>query len=190
MSFVFQTAYGVVVLVDRAVWLWRNDYWAHLISDSSISELHEFAAKLGLYRISFQGDHYDVSSETRSRALQIGAEEVESRELVRRLRASGLRLSSHQRPKRWERVNTWFSEGALPDLSKSISGPLLEAFNGCVKADWSKATIIVYKRIGEVAIIVDDVKGPTVIGDLPEEVECHCTNRQVLELLGFGESLC
>ena len=71
------------------------------------------------------------------------------------------------------RVNTWFSEGTLPDLSKSISGPLLQAFNGCVKADWSKATIIVYKRIGEVAIIVDDVKGATVIGDLPEGVECH-----------------
>jgi hypothetical protein len=82
---------GVSILVDAAVWPFRGDHWAHLISDTSYEELHAFAQGLGVPRRGFQGDHYDVPSALREAAILGGAEPVSSRELVRRLRESGLR---------------------------------------------------------------------------------------------------
>ena len=82
----------MTVLVDRAVWPWRGRRWAHLVSDTSYDELHAFADRLGLRREWFQGDHYDVPAHVRERALALGAEPVDARELVRRLRAAGLRV--------------------------------------------------------------------------------------------------
>jgi hypothetical protein len=81
----------VTVLVDAAIWPFEGRKWAHLVSDTSFEELHEFAQQLGIPRRAFQGDHYDVPTEYRDRAIALGAEAVPSRELVRRLRAAGLR---------------------------------------------------------------------------------------------------
>lgn len=81
----------MAVLVDPAVWAWRGASWAHLVSDESFEELHEFARRLGKRRLGFQGDHYDIDTVDRERALAIGAEPVDSRDLVRRIRAAGLR---------------------------------------------------------------------------------------------------
>jgi hypothetical protein len=80
-----------VIVVDEARWLWRGRYWAHLVSDVSYDELHSFAARLGLPRRVFQGDHYDVPADYRELAIQLGAQTVSSRQLVVRLRAAGLR---------------------------------------------------------------------------------------------------
>lgn len=73
------------------MWPWRGREWAHLVSDVSYEELHDFAARLGIPREAFQGDHYDVPSDARERAILLGAQPVGSRELVRRLRAASLR---------------------------------------------------------------------------------------------------
>ena len=81
----------MAILVDAAIWRWRGRRWAHLVSDTSYDELHAFAARLGVPQAAFQGDHYDIPAPVRDRALAIGAESVSSRELVRRLRAAGLR---------------------------------------------------------------------------------------------------
>lgn len=67
------------------------------MSDRSLAELHEFADGMGIDRRAFQGDHYDIPEEYRSEMVAAGAVEVESRELVRRLRAAGLRLTPAQR---------------------------------------------------------------------------------------------
>ncbi len=71
--------------------------WAHLASDTSYDELHRFADRLGIPRRAFQGDHYDVPAEHRERALALGAQAVDSRDLVVRLRSAGLRLSPAER---------------------------------------------------------------------------------------------
>jgi hypothetical protein len=81
----------MAVLVDNAVWPWRGRRWAHLVSDRSYEELHEFAARLGIPRRAFQGDHYDIPADLRVEALALGAEAVDGRQLVVRLRAAGLR---------------------------------------------------------------------------------------------------
>jgi hypothetical protein len=60
-------------------------HWCHLVSDESFEELHEFAARLAIPRHRFQGDHYDLPPHVRSRAVELGATEVGSRELTRRM---------------------------------------------------------------------------------------------------------
>lgn len=81
----------MVILVDPAIWPWRGRVWAHLVSDASAEELHRFAATLGIPRLAFQGDHYDIPADLRERAITLGAEVVTGRELITRLNASGLR---------------------------------------------------------------------------------------------------
>lgn len=81
----------MTILVDPAVWPWRGNKWAHLVSDESYDELHDFAARLGIPRRAFQGDHYDVPAHVREEAIALGAEPVDGRDLVRRLNAAGLR---------------------------------------------------------------------------------------------------
>jgi arsenate reductase (glutaredoxin) len=87
----------MTVLVDPAVWSWRGRRWAHMVSDESLGELHAFAERLGLPPQAFHDDHYDVPTELREEAVALGAVAVDGRELVRRLRAAGLR---RRRPSR------------------------------------------------------------------------------------------
>jgi hypothetical protein len=88
---------SVAVLVDEARWRWRGRLWCHLVSDTSYIELHGFAESLGIPRRAFHGDHYDIPEDRRAEVVTAGALEVDSRELVRRLRAAGLRRSPAER---------------------------------------------------------------------------------------------
>jgi hypothetical protein len=81
----------VAILVDPAIWPFRGRLWAHLVSDESYEELHDFAARLGIPRRAFQGDHYDIPEPLREQAIELGARPVTGRELITRLRAAGLR---------------------------------------------------------------------------------------------------
>lgn len=88
---------GAVILIDEPRWWHRGQRWCHLVSDESYDELHDFVTRLGIPRRAFQGDHYDIPEEYRDGVIAAGATVVESRELVRRLRAGGLRLSPARR---------------------------------------------------------------------------------------------
>ena len=83
----------MALLVDDLRWEHRGRRWCHLVSDVSLDELHAFAESLGIPRRGFHGDHYDLPDDYRAAALASGAQAVDSRDLVRRLRAAGLRLS-------------------------------------------------------------------------------------------------
>jgi len=88
-----------VILVDPAMWPARGRRWAHLVSDHSHDELHAFAERLGLPPRAFHRDHYDVPAELRDRALELGAQPVSSRELLRRLKQAGLRHKRRELPR-------------------------------------------------------------------------------------------
>jgi len=83
----------MTVLIDEPRWWHRGRKWSHLVSDESYDELHHFTTALGIPRRAFQGDHYDIPEEHLTEVLAADAHLVESRELVRRLRDAGLRLS-------------------------------------------------------------------------------------------------
>jgi len=87
----------VTILVDQAIWPRHERRWAHLVSDADHDELHAFAQRLGLPRRAFHGDHYDIPADYRARAIELGAEPVDARVLVRRLRDAGLRRPARRR---------------------------------------------------------------------------------------------
>lgn len=103
----------MTVLVDKAVWPWEGRLWAHLVSDVSYAELHEAARIIGKRRLGFQGDHYDVDEADRVRALANGAESVDSRVLVKRLRDAGLRR--HGSKPSWVRLAEWPAGSTVDD---------------------------------------------------------------------------
>ena len=60
-------------------------HWCHMAGDDGFEELHAFAARLGIPRWRFQGDHYDLPPHLRERAVELGAEEVSTRDLTARM---------------------------------------------------------------------------------------------------------
>jgi hypothetical protein len=88
----------MAVLIDKAEWPAHGRLWGHLVSDSSLDELHAFARAAGIPERGFDHDHYDYPVERYDDLVALGAEPVSGKELVSRLAASGLRVS--QRAKR------------------------------------------------------------------------------------------
>lgn len=188
----------MAILIDEARWPWRGDRWAHLVSDRSLDELHRFAHTLGLRRVGFQGDHYDVPSALRSQAIGRGAEAVTSRELVRRLRAAGLRRPPAARPGRWHPVAELAAGRAAPVLvashlrSAGPPGPAASVVAALeqVPADaWSRLTVTVLARPSEVAALVRSpgwLRIETTRADTspPVVVHHHRADGTVVELIG------
>lgn len=80
-----------MILVDPPLTVARGRHWSHLVSDTSIAELHEFAAGVGLPPRAFERDHYDLPEEWYDAVVAAGAVPVRPRELVLALAAAGLR---------------------------------------------------------------------------------------------------
>ncbi len=98
------------VYVDPPLWPAHGTVFSHLVSDTSLEELHAFADAAGIPERAFDGDHYDVPERRYQDLLSAGAIPVEARILVRKLIASGLRIPARQR-------------------SKALTVPLLERWN-------------------------------------------------------------
>lgn len=60
--------------------------WCHMVADT-VDELHALAARIGLKRSWFQGDHYDLVPSKRAAALAAGATELPRRPFIEKLRA-------------------------------------------------------------------------------------------------------
>jgi 8-oxo-dGTP pyrophosphatase MutT (NUDIX family) len=82
----------MTIWIDQPIWPRHGTLFAHLISDTSLEELHTFAVRAGLHPRSFEGDHYDVPRERYGSVLAAGATSTTGGDVVRRLTASGLRL--------------------------------------------------------------------------------------------------
>lgn len=87
----------MAILVDPAMWPAHGRLWSHLVSDTDLDELHAFAAAHGIPSRAFDRDHYDVPEDSIDRLVAGGAEAVSAHELVRRLIASGLRVTARER---------------------------------------------------------------------------------------------
>ncbi|MFW7413797.1 DUF4031 domain-containing protein [Demequina sp. SO4-18] len=87
----------MTIYLDPPLWPRHGRVWGHLVSDTSVEELLEFARRAGVPERAFDRDHIDVPAEMYPRLAEQGAVLVDSRELIRRLRASGLRVTSAAR---------------------------------------------------------------------------------------------
>lgn len=87
----------MTVLIDQPIWPAHDTLWAHIVSDTSLEELHAFAARAGIPSRGFDLDHYDVPAGKWGELVALGAQPVSVREFVRRLEASGLRVPQRDR---------------------------------------------------------------------------------------------
>ncbi len=87
----------MTVLIDQPRWPAHDLLWAHLVSDASLEELHAFAGRMSISRRSFDLDHYDVPETRYDELVAAGAKPVTIRQLVERLRDSGLRVTQRER---------------------------------------------------------------------------------------------
>ena len=86
-----------MILVDPPTWPGWGRTWSHLVSDSSLAELHDFAERVRLPRRLFDEDHYDVPAERYDEVVAAGAQPVAGSDLIRRLIRSGLRVTQAER---------------------------------------------------------------------------------------------
>ena len=87
----------MAIYLDPPLWPAHGTHFSHLISDTSLEELHAFAAASGIPERAFDGDHYDVAEARYSALVAAGAVPVEGRVLVRKLISSGLRIPARRR---------------------------------------------------------------------------------------------
>lgn len=91
----------------------HNHQWCHLFTDNvDFSELHLFAAQIGMRRSWFQGDHYDLVPPKREKAVSLGAIEVDD--------ATAVKLWNHS--PQADVAPTWGipTDGRIPALSIRI----------------------------------------------------------------------
>lgn len=82
----------MAVLIDPPYWPAHGTLFSHLVSDVSYIELHTFAAANGVPERAFDRDHYDVPVARYELLVAAGAVAVDSRVLLARLIAAGLRV--------------------------------------------------------------------------------------------------
>ena len=93
------SAFGLrpVIYIDPPLWPAHNTVFSHLVSDTSLAELHSFAADAGIAFRAFDLDHYDVPASRYRDLVERGAVEVDGGTLVRLLIRSGLRIKARER---------------------------------------------------------------------------------------------
>ena len=176
----------MALLIDTPRWPWRGRLWAHLISDKSLDELHDVARDLGLRYLSFGRDHYDVPDDVWGEACRL-ATLVESREIVRSLRASGLRVGGGKPRKAWRRVD---------QLPAALAGGEVGQWLAEVKTHLLDAKVEVLARPDEWVVLHlresshrpelgDLIRGP--VGPSLRVCETVADGRYSLELVIDGE---
>ncbi len=168
-------------MIDTPRWEWRGHLWAHLISDESLDELHQAARDLGLRWLSFGRDHYDVPDVLWPAACEI-AELVDSRLIVRSLRASGLRVAGGKPQKSWRR---------LPEVPPEIDHPEVRRWREAVVRTLGAPAVDVLGRPSEVVVFhlleasgapaLDGLREPPIPGS--RVVETVVDGRYSVELI-------
>lgn len=151
-----------MILVDPPSWEGWDTTWSHLVSDVSLEELHDFARRVGLPQRLFDLDHYDVPARRYDEVVAAGAVPVSGRELISRLRASGLRVTEAQRRRgtyRDHRTTTTSEEEERTMLIygfESYGGPEVQGFREVPAPEAAPGTVLV--RMRAVGVNPADIK--------------------------------
>lgn len=162
----------MAVLIDPPGWRARSRRWSHLASDTSLAELHGFAAGLGLPSRAFEGDHYDVPEERYAAAVAAGAIPVSGRELLRRLQASGLR-----RPKRR-------GERVLASRSDPASGDRIDVLLSAKPPIGPVTAVHLLAVRGRTVLVVPDDEGYLLPARLVQAGDVSAAVVEVVAVLG------
>lgn len=141
----------MAVLIDPPRWPAWGTVFSHLVSDSSLEELHAFARANGVSMRAFDHDHYDVPERDYDALVSAGAQPLRETELIRRLIAGGMRVRASERtPKR---------EIAARDLHRSWQTllPGHERLRDDLLARWS-APSRHYHDVRHLAVVVASLR--------------------------------
>lgn len=116
----------MTILIDPARWPAHGTVFSHLVSDTSLEELHAFAQEAGISPRAFDRDHYDVPLHRYQDLVSRGAVEVSGAELVRRLVASGLRIPAARRPGKLDKVLRRRFDRLFPGHHDLNRGPVFQ----------------------------------------------------------------
>ena len=112
------------ILIDPPLWPAHGRLWSHLVSDTSLAELHLFARRAGLPERGFEGDHYDVPEERYADLVALGASPVGATELARTLRDSGLRFPKRKGERPLARVEGGLAAAtSAPHILDVVASP-------------------------------------------------------------------
>ena len=142
------------IYLDHPQWWWRGRRWSHLISDTSIDELHAFARDADLRYLSFGRDHYDVPEDLFDRCQTLGATLADPRDIVRMLRHSGLRDGRGKSFKSWRSTSPASVAAAAGDAALASIEILADAV-GTASADAEWLT-----RPGELVVLFRVASAP------------------------------
>ncbi len=108
---------AVAILIDPPRFEAHGRRWSHLVSDTSLEELHAFARSCGIPARGFEGDHYDIPEERYAAVVAAGARPTPPRDLLRALVASGLRMQKRRGDTGVARVReVRFPDGTTADV--------------------------------------------------------------------------
>lgn len=176
----------MAILIDPPRWPAHGRVWSHLVSDTSIGELHAFARAAGIPRRGFEGDHYDVPEERYAALVASGARPVETRDVLRALVDSGLRMPKRKGERGIERARKVpVGDGQFADVDL-IVGPR-EVPESRV---WAAVTFVrdVDGRFALVHSPRRSAWGPPGGRREPGETVRECAAREIQEEIGLAVS--
>ncbi|GAA6526946.1 DUF4031 domain-containing protein [Intrasporangium sp. DVR] len=133
--------------IDEPIWPAHGRHFAHLVSDSSYTELHDLARRVGLHQRSFDGDHYDVPDVRWAEVVAAGATLTSGADLARRLNASGLRL----RKRRGDRGLARYLDLPFPNGSSDVD--LVASSRPVPEPEVCAAMLFVRDAAGDFAVV-------------------------------------
>lgn len=127
----------MTIYIDPPMWPAHGTVFSHVISDHSLSQLHDFAAAVQISHRAFDRDHYDVPAYRYQELIQQGAVPVTASELTRILHACGLRIPTAERPeklraglsRRWQRLCPQSEDPAIISRWNQLGEDLLSRWS-------------------------------------------------------------
>ncbi|WP_261624978.1 DUF4031 domain-containing protein [Nesterenkonia marinintestina] len=118
----------MTIYIDPPIWPAHGTVFSHVISDSSLEELHRFAEGCGVSDRAFDRDHYDVPAHRYDALVARGAVPVSGRDLARILSGCGLRVRGIERTERVRR-NLRRAWGRLMPQAPGLGDQLLQRWS-------------------------------------------------------------
>lgn len=136
----------MTVYIDPPLWPAHGRLFSHLVSDTSVEELHGLAALAGLPERAFDGDHYDVPEERYAACLTAGAVPVSATDLARLLRDSGLRFRKRKGERSLARVENGLAAATrAPHTLDVVASPIERTRAG--------AAVVLVRAEGRMALV-------------------------------------
>lgn len=149
----------MAILIDAPQWQFHGRRWSHMISDTSIEELHSFARQNLVRYMSFGLDHYDIPESLLEQMVSTGARRADSRELVQCLRRSRLRRPEGKDARTW-RVGSIIGPDGAPIVEPGLLADATAALNAKESRDGADKEVGCFTRPNTAVVVLEGDRDP------------------------------